>query len=76
MLRSAPTPLAENSQLLLRNTRIRESSLLDHLESIFRDTGFNFSISEVRGLSLFIAKPSFFYISIARLLLNNLMRPP
>ena len=43
MLRMAPTPLAENSQLLLRNTRISESSLVDHLESMFRDTGFNFS---------------------------------
>jgi hypothetical protein len=57
MLRIAPMPLAENSQLLLRNTRMSESSLRDQLESIFRDTGCNFFYVE----PLLIAKFSFFY---------------
>lgn len=65
MLRIAPTPLAEKSQLLLRNTRTSESSLLDHLESIFRDTGFNFSNIGPAVEPFFIAKSSFFYLSIA-----------
>jgi len=64
MLRMAPKPLAENSQLLLRNTRTSESSLVDHLESMFRDTGFNFFQKGVRGVSLFIAISVIFYIPI------------
>jgi len=45
MLRTAPKPLAENSPLLLRTTRTSESSLLNQLENMFRDTDFNFSRS-------------------------------
>tara|TARA_R110001606_G_scaffold238373_3_gene386422 strand:- start:6240 stop:6377 length:138 start_codon:yes stop_codon:yes gene_type:complete len=45
MLRTAPTPLAENSPLLLRTTRTSESPLLNHLENMVRDTNFNFSRS-------------------------------
>ena len=45
MLSTAPTPLAENSPLLLRTTRTSESLLLNHLENMFRVTDFNFSRS-------------------------------
>ena len=72
MLRMAPTPLAENSQLLLRNTRTSESSLLDHLENIFRDTGFNFSNIGQGVEPVFIEKSSFFYLPVAIRLPGNL----
>lgn len=43
MFGAAPTPLAENSPLLLRTTRTSESSLLNQLENMVRDTDSNFS---------------------------------